>query len=190
MLDFTKVKELTVPEGSVKQVYYGSILLWEEPASYINMLEPNDTNTTDYSIWINNARMGSDGSYRSNANSMVTNYIQIMGGDTFYLYNMAIPENGYPTTQVGAGSQVNFFQEELGLSKRWIGGTSFKNFRESWPGYIDYDVDENGYVTTLKTGSTWTTFPEHFTDIFYFRLSLPKTLDKSKIIITKNQPLG
>ena len=47
----------------------------------------NSTNTSDWSIWINNARAGSDGTYRSDTYSnsygtpAVSNYIEVQNGD-------------------------------------------------------------------------------------------------------------
>lgn len=59
----------------------------ENTSSYTNFAEPNDTNTTDWSIWINNARVGSDGTYRSDeyvggsGTPAVSNYIAVQNGD-------------------------------------------------------------------------------------------------------------
>lgn len=55
-----------------------------EPTDFV---EYNATNTTDWSIWINNARAGSDGTYRSDTVSteygtpVVTNYVAVQNGD-------------------------------------------------------------------------------------------------------------
>lgn len=52
-----------------------------------NFAEYNATNTTDWSIWINNARAGSDGAYRSDSYTdgygtpAVSNYIAVQNGD-------------------------------------------------------------------------------------------------------------
>lgn len=52
-----------------------------------NFEEYNSANTTDWSIWINNARAGSDGTYRSDTVSaeygtpVVTNYVAVQNGD-------------------------------------------------------------------------------------------------------------
>jgi len=45
-------------------------------ALFTNLAEPNTTNTTDWSIWCNDARFGnSDGGYRQNDGTIVSNYI-------------------------------------------------------------------------------------------------------------------
>lgn len=52
-----------------------------------NFAEYNATNTSDWSTWINNARAGSDGTYRSdtfsegNGTPVVSNYIEVQNGD-------------------------------------------------------------------------------------------------------------
>ena len=52
-----------------------------------NFAEYNSTNTSDWSIWINNARAGSDGKYRSDTYAdgygtpVVSNYIEVQNGD-------------------------------------------------------------------------------------------------------------
>lgn len=193
VLDFTGVKAITIPEGNVKKITSGGVVLWEKPISYINLAEPNDTNTTDWSLWINNSRMGSDGSYRANATSMVTNFIEIeVTGEkqTFYFYGMDIPENGFSPSVVGSGVQVEFFSTntDASLKKGWVGGTSFSVFKNKWSIYVDYTVNSDGYVTSMSTGTVWET-PTDFKGEYYFRLALPNTIDKSKIIITKNQPI-
>jgi hypothetical protein len=58
-----------------------------ETAEPTNLAEYNSTNTSDWSIWINNARIGSDGAYRSDSVSedygtpAVSNWIEVQNGD-------------------------------------------------------------------------------------------------------------
>ena len=58
-----------------------------EPAEPKNFAEYNADNTADWSIWINNARAGSDGNYRPDTYSdsfgtpAVSNYIAVQNGD-------------------------------------------------------------------------------------------------------------
>lgn len=195
-MDFAGIKSLAIPEGSVKKITAGGVVLWEKPASYINLAEPNDTNTTDWSIWTNNARMGSDGGYRAYATSMVTNYIEIKPGEanTFYFYGMDIPESGFSTSLVGSGVQVAVFASAItGLNRSWKGGKSFAQLNDASANnapYMTYTVNSDGYVTSLSTQDVWKDLPHEFPGSYYFRLALPNTIDKSKIIITRNQPIG
>lgn len=55
-----------------------------------NFIEYNADNTTDWSIWCNDARIGSDGSYRSSTGRNVTNYIAVQNGDIVHWYDMPI----------------------------------------------------------------------------------------------------
>lgn len=72
-----------------------------EPTEPTNFAEPNATNKTDWSIWCNDARFGSDGSYRelTGKNNAVTNYIPIEVGDVLYITGMNIPTTGTSMNQ-------------------------------------------------------------------------------------------
>lgn len=63
-----------------------------------NFAEPNTTNTTDWSIWCNNARFGSDGAYRANSGTVVTNYIPMQVGDTLYFEGLSVSTTGTAMT--------------------------------------------------------------------------------------------
>jgi len=52
-----------------------------EPAGPKNFAKPHTTNKTDWSIWCNDARFGSDGGYRALTGNVVTNYIDMEVGD-------------------------------------------------------------------------------------------------------------
>lgn len=181
------VKAITIPEGNVTKITANGTVLWKKPASYINLAEPNDTNTTEWGLWMNNARLGSDGTYRSHTTSMLTNFIQFEGGDTIYFGGMEIPENGFAASQVGSGYQVGFYQTDA--YNIWIGDKSFAAFKSAYSTYLNYTVDSDGYVTSMSTGSVWDTSAGEFDSTYFLRIALPNTIDKSKIIITKNQPI-
>ena len=38
MIDFSQVKAITIPEGSVKRIQSGSTVLWEQPKKYTNLV--------------------------------------------------------------------------------------------------------------------------------------------------------
>ena len=50
-----------------------------------NFIEYNTDNKTDWSIWCNDARVGSDGAYRSSTTQDATNYIPVQNGDIIYI---------------------------------------------------------------------------------------------------------
>lgn len=194
-MDLSNVKNINIPEGSVKKITANGVTFWEKPISFINLAEPNDTNTTDWNIWINNARMGSDGGYRSNATSMLTNFIELIPGEpaTYYFSGMDIPENGFPSSIVGPGLQAAYFRAGKSLEKYWLGGKNFAGFKSAsdvFGDYINYTTNSNGFVTSMSLGDIWVSQAHAFTQgPYYLRIALPNTIDKSKIIITKNQPI-
>jgi hypothetical protein len=61
--------------------------------TYTNLAEPNETNTSDWDLWINNARIGSDGGYRSGTLS-VNNWISIANNNTFCAKGITYPSDG------------------------------------------------------------------------------------------------
>lgn len=60
--------------------------------SYTNYAEPNDTNTTDFTIWCNDARLGSDGTYREAEGVVVTNFISVSKGDVIRMQGINVGE--------------------------------------------------------------------------------------------------
>lgn len=147
--------------------------------SYTNLAEPNDTNTTDWSIWINNARMGSDGSYRSSTNSMVTNYIPVnrVGSgtpETLYFKNTGITSAGNGVTN---GYCIGLFQN-VGDASCLFGG-----FPQTFDGNTTYGstvtYHENGELASLHIGTM------EYNTTLYVRLCLANTVDMSQVIISK-----
>lgn len=65
-----------------------------EPVEPTNFAVPNATNKTDWSIWCNDARFGSDGGYRELTGNAVTNYIPFQFGDVIYIKGMTIATTG------------------------------------------------------------------------------------------------
>ena len=55
-----------------------------------NFIVYNATNKTDWGLYCNGARIGSDGAYRSSTTQDVTNYIAVQNGDEVHWRNMVI----------------------------------------------------------------------------------------------------
>lgn len=100
-----------------------------------NFAEPNTTNTSDWSIWCNNARFGSDGSYRSNSGTVVTNYVPIQVGDTLYFEGLNVATTGTSMT-----NGLAFYDGEKDIIA---------------PSYLYWFVD-NGYLTVDVTDGAYT----------------------------------
>ena len=70
-----------------------------EPAEPTNFAEPNTTNTTDWTIWCNDARFGSDGAYRQLAGNIVTNYVPMEVGDIIRFEGLNVATTGTSMNQ-------------------------------------------------------------------------------------------
>lgn len=147
--------------------------------SYTNLAAPNNTNTSDWGIWINNARMGSDGAYRSSTNSMVTNYITIRKNDTVYFMGTGMTSTGNGVT---SGQQIAVFESatNVNTTKSLYGGTP-----ETLVSAYNFPVTyhEDGTLESIKFTSL-----ENEPD-YYLRVCLANTVDKSSVIITVNEPI-
>ena len=178
MINWTTLQAFSIPQGEVVKVESGSSVIWEknhDEPSYTNLAQPNDTNTTDWSIWINNARMGSDGTYRSSANSMVTNYIEVSKGDVIYFANTGITSSGNGVT---SGFSFLIAHTKNGAIKSWIGGTPASI--EAVGTYAIFTYHDDGTLKTMTFKPTVENPPA------YIRLCLSNTINKSKVIITKD----
>ena len=109
-----------------------------------NFAEYNSTNTSDWSIWINNARAGSDGTYRSDTYAdgygtpAVSNYIAVQNGDTIEFTGMyAANKNALlcdsakkPLSSGGAGILTNLTANLSNISldnNNWTGTFTINN---------------------------------------------------------------
>lgn len=101
-----------------------------------NFADPNTTNTTDWSIWCNNARFGSDGTYRSNSGTVVTNYVPIQVGDTLYFEGLNVATTGTSMT-----NGLAFYDGEKDIIA---------------PSYLSWYIDEEDYATLDVTDGAYT----------------------------------
>ena len=145
---------------------------------FVNLAEPNDTNTADYSIWINDARMGSDATYRSSTNSMVTNYILVSENEeeetTLYFAGTGLTSAGNGVT---AGCCIALF---YGNDKvKWAGFDTISGFLETYPRCSAAYYDDGTLKSIIfKVGNG--------NPPYHIRFCLSNALDKSKIIISKD----
>lgn len=144
--------------------------------TYTNLAVPNDTNTTWDGNWVNNARMGSDGTYRSSTTSMVTNTVAVNKGDVLYFSG-----TGFTATGSGAasGREMGFFKES-GATTPWFGGTPTA-ISASYD--ITFTYHDDGTLASMA-------YNVNDANTAYMRLVLSNTIDKSQVIITKNEPIS
>lgn len=145
--------------------------------SYTNLAEPNDTNTTDWGIWINNARMGSEGSYRSSTNSMVTNYIPLTREgsnpmETLYVKNTGLTATGNGVT---AGHVVALWSEPTSDNTTNADYGGLPNNTS----YFVTTYDDNGELATISLVG------QEYNTTKYMRFCLSNAIDKSAVIISK-----
>jgi hypothetical protein len=141
----------------------------EIKAKYTNLAEPNTTNTTDWSIWCNNSRIGSDGGYRSATGQSTTNYIEAAKGDVFYIKGMTFTADTHTiATYTSAKAVVS-------------GGAGT-------PSYWDNNYGE---FRTLASGTIKFTIGNHsqLDSVAFVKFSGALTGSANDVIITKNQPI-
>lgn len=72
----------------------GTLEVGEAGPAYINLAEPNTTNTTDTTIWCNEARLAATGAVETKSGYIVTNYIPVKKGQTARIKNLTIHRIG------------------------------------------------------------------------------------------------
>ncbi len=125
-----------------------------------NLAVTNSTNTTDWSLWCNDARIGSDGLYRQQDGTCVTNYILVKPGETIYMANF-VP-NGNMSTYASTGANVS------GNAAAIASHTFFTG----------YSATANGAQITFTGASN-----------AYVRFTGTSTGNLEDVIITINEPL-
>ena len=145
----------------------------EAQASYTNLAEVSKTNTTDWSIWCNDARIGSDGGYRANAGSTnVSNYIPVKNGDTVYWSGMDIRNSDDETV-----TTASCFYDS---NKAKVG--SFGDMS---------DFITNGYISNVSISGSSGQFTITLDGVSYLRLGMLQGsgTDLDNVIITVNEPI-
>lgn len=139
------------------------------PPSYTNLAEPNETNTTDWSIWCNSARIGSsDGKYRSGDYSVI-NYIPVAIGDI-------VRWEGFT---IGTSNSLCFYKSDK---------VSICNCGVSTP-----TIFNGGVITGLATTATGGQFTianhANLSGLAYLRFAGTPTGNINDVIITVNEPI-
>lgn len=142
----------------------------------INLAKPNPTNTTDTSIWCNDARLGSDGTYRSHSGTVITNFIPCTGGVVYVKgMNISLDSNSM-------NNSISFWDD----SKNLLSISAIIDYTNI--DCMDASQSDNG-VYTFDLANIHTLDKLKNKEIAYVRLvgSLTGTLDD--VVITVNQPI-
>lgn len=84
MIDFSKVRSITISDGTVKKISSGSATLWEKRGAYTNQVPLSiDTDGSVFNGvgYIDGYRLSSSGALKEYANSTASGFIPARGGD-------------------------------------------------------------------------------------------------------------
>lgn len=109
-MDFSKVKSITIPEGKVKRITCGGVVLWKVPENKKNWMiySTEADGKTIYNGgkgYKDKYRIRSAGAEASDVNTTVTGYIPYRKGDKLYIYP--------PFTGMNTSNTVNFYNGEF-----------------------------------------------------------------------------
>lgn len=151
-----------------------------ENTPYTNLAEPNETNTTDFTIWCNQSRMGSDASYRQNAGTITTNYIPVTTDDVIRIKGLVIDTS---STSMNNGSIAMWMRDPRGTTGDapqggFAGVAHFSNVvANGW--FTISGSSQEGYTLVNKRDSS----------ILFFRITAPLTGSAMDVIITRNEEI-
>jgi hypothetical protein len=177
-MDFANLKSLTIPEGEVKEIYSGDVLLWK--GGYTNLV-PLSTEADDVTIYNgglgykNGERIRSGGALGSHGGASHTGFIRAVGGDVVRL-------SGYDIKKGDTANAINVYN------------ASHSNLGQITPNSNwSYGIFEGGIhnwddVILEKSGVYYWVVPEGF-DIEYIRVTGYTNADGSKMIVTVNEEI-
>jgi hypothetical protein len=182
-MDFSGIKTITIPEGSVKKITANGVTLWEK-ISFTNLLPLSiGSDKKPYNNgqgWKANTRLGSSGSEStSSATGMeVTGFIPAKIDDIVYLKNVELIHKGtnsdkcYIWVYDSAFSPIAYWRADWGS----VGATDDLIMAET----------ANGNITSFKFGNG-VGFTSNVPNMAYFRFSAQGINNNS--IVTVNQPI-
>lgn len=127
----------------------------EKAKEITNFIEYNADNTSDWNIWCNNARIGSDGLYRSSTASNVTNYIPVQNGDIVYWRDMPIysviiglyksDKTNLSSAVIGTQATNGYIKDNTSVSANTYEGQLTIN--NASVAYIRFTIKREGYTS-------------------------------------------
>ena len=156
-------KSSNIPTG--KQLY-----VQVDNPFYTNLAVPSGTNTTDWNIWCNDARMtsGTGGAYEQKAGIITTNYIKASVGDVIRVKGLSAVMVGYPF--------VGVFNSNKDILAQGVNNLTI--------------MQSNGYISDIKIDGDLLEFKLAAGDVSYIRLSSTLTSSLNNVIITVNEEIA
>lgn len=133
-----------------------------EKEAYTNLADPNESNTTDTSIWINNYRIASS-ALVANSGTFVSNKIYCSKGDVIRIKGISPIEN--------ADRIASFMEDDTGFLYQYFSALPVE-------GQYDYTINEDVLELTPLSES-----------VAYVRFSTSIPTDLNSIIVTLNEEI-
>ena len=175
---FRKVMIDGTPESITVESYTpGEPVEPDEPdQSYTNLAEPNTNNTTDFSIWCNNARIGSDGVAAAKDGYVSTNFVAVKPGDVVRFKNFKTERLCFYSTDK---TPVN---SGIARPNNHIVNSNITNVSGDANVTTDANAEPTEMTFTIVTGGS-------AVNIAFMRLSGHLTGDAEDVIITVNEEI-
>lgn len=182
-MNFANVKSLKIPEGEVKEIRVGGVLLWK--SGYTNLV-PLSTTEDDKTIYNgvgykNGYRIRSGGAEGSDNVASHTGFIKIKGGDVIRM-------SGYDALIVANANAINVYDASHAVLGQVTSGSAnygYGFFQSTWK---EYNWGLSKGVKEEKSGVyIWTAPPD--TSIAYMRVTGYTNKDGSKMIVTVNEEI-
>lgn len=180
MLDFTGVKAITIPEGSVKKITANGVTLWEK-ISFVNQIPLSiGSDKKPYNGgqgWKANTRLNSSGSESTSSASgiEVTGFMPVKYLDIIYLKNITMNKNSN-----GDKCYIWIYDSSFGA----IGYYRMDWDGKEWGTNAKYHSDGNLAYFTVGNAAGFTA---NTYNAAYFRFSAAEINNNS--IVTVNQPI-
>jgi hypothetical protein len=174
VLDFTGVKAITIPEGSVKKITRksDSVVLWEMPATYKNLADPNSSD------WADGYRLSSSGALSAEPTQTTTQYIPCKIGDILRVKGIDLRKDGQRLALYNSSKACKYV---FYCTNAYSSGSSNSAIKEK----ITYANGISTYTLGMQGNGALTTV-----DTAYFRLAYKTAAcDKNDLVITLNEEI-
>ena len=184
-MDFANLKSLTIPEGEVKEIYNGDVLIWKSgPTNLVPLSTSTAGGTAIYNNGLgykNGYRLSSSGAEKTQSGSTVTGFIPAKYGDVIRMKGVT-----WGTNVVDGYSYISFYN-----SSGTLVTTVNRYMNDDANGVSNHGNYINKNASSILTDSNGvTTFNIVFTqkiDFSYIRINA--TGDGADMIVTVNEEI-